>query len=362
MDERFCRRMRPADDVFSRHKGVPARDLPFYPALLLSLRKGASMFHTILTPLDGSAFGEYALPLALGIARRSGAGLRLLHVVPPPASLYSENPLFIEDSRLESYVREHYRSAGLYYLGAVAHRLKGLAAPGAARLVVEGEVRDAIRAQAELGLADLVVMTTHGRGPLGRFWLGSAADELVRTLSMPVLLVRPGEGLPDLEREPNLKRILIALDGSALAEQVLAPAVEIGRLMGAELTLLRVVRPVLLPQYALEGGGVGQIIHSMEKLDAGQKNQCEQAEKYLEAIAAPLRAQGLAVRTRVVVEEQPAVGVLQEAQNADADLIALATHGRRGLSRLFLGSVADKVVRGGRRPVLLVRPKEMQKE
>ena len=68
------------------------------------------------------------------------------------------------------------------------------------------------------------------------------------------------------------------------------------------------------------------------------------------------------VRTQVVVEDQPAVAILQEAQKEDADLIALATHGRRGLSRFFLGSIADKVMRGGRLPVLLVRPKETVKE
>ena len=270
--------------------------------------------------------------------------------------------MFIEDSYLESYVREHHRSAGLTYLNAVARRLKGLAAPGATRLVAEGEVRDVIRAQAECIHADLVVMTTHGRGPLGRFWLGSVADELVRTLPMPVLLVRPREGVPDLEREADVKRILIPLDGSALAEQVLEPAAELGALTDAEFTLVRVVRPVVIGAYALGAGGLGQLAVGMEQLEAEHKRRCEQAENYLEEIAARLRARKLTVRTHVATEEQPAVGILQEAQKADADLIALATHGRRGLSRLFLGSVADKVVRGGRLPVLLLRPKEALKE
>ncbi len=232
------------------------------------------MFRTILTPLDGSTFGEHALPLALGIARRSGAGLRLIHVVPPPATLYSESPLFLDDSYLEFYVREQHRCAGMTYLSAVAKRLKGLAAPGATRLVAEGEVRDVIRAQAECIHADMVVMTTHGRGTVGRFWLGSVADELVRTLPMPVLLVRPREGVPDLEREADIKRILIALDGSALAEQILEPAVEIGRLTGAEFTLLRVVRPIVLPQYALEGGGLGQITVGLEKARTPSRKCC----------------------------------------------------------------------------------------
>ena len=61
---------------------------------------------------------------------------------------------------------------------------------------------------------DLVVMTTHGRGPIARFWLGSIADELVRVLPMPLLLLRPPEMLPDFTVEPPLNNILIPLDSS----------------------------------------------------------------------------------------------------------------------------------------------------
>ena len=320
------------------------------------------MFKTILAPLDGSPFAEHALPLALSVARRTGAALRLLNVQPTPASVYSESPLFIEDSYLESYVREHQRTVGLAYLDGVVKRLKGLPFAGVTRLAAEGDVRDVIRAKAECIHADLVVMTTHGRGPIGRFWLGSAADELVRTLPMPVLIVRPQEGPADLQREATLKHVLIALDGSPFAEQIVEPAVELGVLMGAEFTLLRVVRPVLIGGHALQGGGLGQLAVGLEQLEAEHKRRCERAENYLEEIAARLRARKLTVRTHVETEEQAAVGILHEAQKADADLIALATHGRRGLSRLFLGSVADKVVRGGRLPVLLVRPKAALKE
>jgi nucleotide-binding universal stress UspA family protein len=316
------------------------------------------MFHTILTPLDGSPFAEHALPLTLSIAQRSGAAIRLLNVQPPPASVYSETPLFIDDAYLESHIREHQRALGYAYLEGVAKRFKGQPAVSVTRLAVEGEVRDMIHAQAESMHADLVVMTTHGRGPLGRFWLGSAADELVRTLPMPVLLVRPQEGPADLQREATLKHVLIALDGSPFAEQIVEPAVELGALMGAEFTLVRVVPPVLIGGLALEGGGLGQLAVGLEQLEAEHKRRCEWAENYLEKVAERLRARKLTVRTHVETDDQPAMGILHEAQKADADLIALATHGRRGLSRLFLGSVADKVVRGGRLPVLLVRPKE----
>ncbi len=123
--------------------------------------------------------------------------------------------------------------------------------------------------------------------------------------------------------------------------------------MGAEFTLVRVVRPVTAARIRPGGRRRWPAHPGLEQLEAEQKQQLRAGGELPGDDGGPLRARSLTVRTRVVVEEQPAVGILQEAQKADADLIALATHGRRGLSRLFLGSVADKVVRGGRLPVLL---------
>lgn len=88
-------------------------------------------------------------------------------------------------------------------------------------------------------------MTTHGRGPVSRLLLGSVADRLVREVPIPVLLVRPHEAAPDLASEPVLRHILVALDGSALAEQVLEPVVALGTLMQADYSLLRVYGPLV---------------------------------------------------------------------------------------------------------------------
>jgi nucleotide-binding universal stress UspA family protein len=80
-----------------------------------------------------------------------------------------------------------------------------------------------------------------------------------------------------------------------------------------------------------------------------------EAAAYLDRIAQTLRSSSLAVRTSVVSHDQPAVAILSKARAEGADLIAIETHGREGLSRLLLGSVADKVVRGASIPVLVQR-------
>jgi nucleotide-binding universal stress UspA family protein len=134
---------------------------------------------------------------------------------------------------------------------------------------------------------------------------------------------------------------------------MLEPAVALGRLSDAEYTLLRVIQPVLPVQYHLEGGSLAQMAGAVvEQIDALEAQVRKAAADYLDGVAGRLRRQGLRVGTKVVAESQPAAAILQEA----ADLIALETHGRHGLARLLLGSVADKVIRGAAVPVLVHRP------
>jgi nucleotide-binding universal stress UspA family protein len=310
------------------------------------------MIRSLLVPLDGSQFGEHALPLALAIARRAGATLQLLQVLPPLASIYSEAPLFLEDS-LAVRFRERQREAVRAYLDGVVKRVGSFSPVAVGGIIREGEVAATIEDQVVSTGVDLVVMTTHGRGPLGRLWLGSVADQLVRRVPVPLLLVRPREGSPDLADEPVLRHILLPLDGSALAEEMLGPAVEIGRLMGADFSLLRALPPRLVA-YPTGPAGLGAPSVLLPEADPTGGLRPE-AEEYLEGVAERLRAQGLRVRTRVIPGRPPAAAILQEAVPPAFDLVALETHGRHGLSRLVLGSVADKVVRGAAVPVLVHR-------
>ena len=138
------------------------------------------------------------------------------------------------------------------------------------------------------------------------------------------------------------------------------PAVALGTALGAEFTLLRVVRPLtpIIPSGPpIEGPSLGEMTRTLLiRLEALQAQVRQEAEEYMETVAARLRGRGLSVRIRVAVEDQPATAIVSEEIAPPVDLIALETHGRRGLKRLFLGSVADKVIRGARVPVLVHRP------
>ena len=197
--------------------------------------------------------------------------------------------------------------------------------------------------------ADLVVMTTHGRGPVSRALLGSVADELVRRCPVPVLLVRSDETLPDLHQEPSVTRVLIPLDRSPTSEQILGPAMQLGSVLGASYTFLHVVptgERLTTKAGADQWAGLNR---------SWQEHEAAESLAYLERFAQCFRAPPVEVRTRVVISPHVASAVVEEARAESCDLIALATHGRGGFKRLLLGSVADKVLRCAPCPVLVFR-------
>jgi nucleotide-binding universal stress UspA family protein len=194
---------------------------------------------------------------------------------------------------------------------------------------------------------DLVTMTTHGRGPLARAWLGSVADELMRSVTVPVLLVRPKSGDQTTAKPHCFQNVLIALDGTPRSESILAPALELAKPCGAAITLLRVVE--MMPASGLELAGYGIPLPDAELLETIRTA----AGQYLTTISKPLIKSGLKINTAVVEHPHIATCVLDEAKRRGCDLIAMSTHGYGGLTRLILGSATDKVIRGADAAVLV---------
>jgi nucleotide-binding universal stress UspA family protein len=309
------------------------------------------MIRSILVPLDGSTFGEHALPLAMSMAKRTGSSLNLIHVHSLLDATYAELQVF--DNTLDQELRNKERD----YLHAIQKQVQDrLSVPVTIRNV-DGEIAAVIREQADSLRANWVVMTTHARGPMGRFWLGSVTDELIRSLPIPLIAVHPQDTPPDLTKEARIQHLLIPLDGTPLAEHILEDAVPFAKAMEADLTLLRVVTPVYpvtLPAEPAVFGSVATDI--MERVEKMHTELRKESTEYLTKVSQRLQGEGLKVQTRVAVEEQPGVAIL-EAAKPPIDLIAIETHGRGGLSRLLLGSVADKVIRGSKLPILVHKPK-----
>jgi nucleotide-binding universal stress UspA family protein len=298
----------------------------------------------ILVPLDGSEFAEQALPRAAALAAHHGAELLLVQaldlvsaraaldpmeapLVPPPAAIRKS---------VESYLQHQGRDA------------RGLGAPAVRELVLDGPPVEAIARVVAAEAVDLVVLTTHGRGAVGRMFLGGVAHGLLHRLTVPLLLLRPGAAPHPAS---GFRRVLLPVDQTGFSEQALATAERVTAGMPSELTVLSVVTAWPTTGFEADAGVVAGLY---EELTA---RELREREVYVGQVAAELRARGHAVvRGRIELGGSVAGTILDVAEELDADLIAIATHGARGARGLMLGSVADKVVRAARCAVLVQRP------
>ena len=289
------------------------------------------MYTSIVVPLDGSDFGMCALPVALALAKRSDAKVHLVHVREP--IVFPEGGPKVYDSRDQGI-----RVA----LTAMATRLAREASVEVAAAFLEGPAVPTIqRYLAEHG-QDLLVMMTHGRGGLSRWWLGSIADGLIRHASVPLLLLRQECAWLADASEPLFRRVLVPLDGSSVADQVLDHVMSLGTPDVTVYVLLTVVVPAT--ETTVFAGAPDDV------------QQRETALSYLDAVADELRKGEALVEVLVISHAHAAQAILDTAHEQQVDLIALSTHGRGGMSRVMQGSVADKVVRGATVPVLVYRP------
>lgn len=299
------------------------------------------MFERILVTLDGTPLAEQALVHAVSIARRTDAHVhlvtvrRLIPVTPLGAPLPAAED--VESNYLEG-VAERVRAAGVSSVTP--------------EVFTGGDIVEAVEGHRRKVDASITVMSTHGRGPVRRAWLGSVADRFVRTTAAPVLLVRPeGEepGEVDLAADAGFGRVLVPLDGSAESEEALGPALEVCRLYETGCTLVRVVESLA----NVDAVWVANPFEpTQEQLEAARGL----AEAELGEVCDRLRSEGHGVERTALVASHVADGILECAADTGAGLIVMSTHGRSGLPRLTLGSVADKVIRAADRPVMVVPP------
>lgn len=310
------------------------------------------MSRIIMITLDGSPQAEFALPWAAAIAQQSGAELRIVRVHLPPIAVAAEGFVALYPIAQDDTVR----SAAEEYMRHIDKRVREAfpnltVTPQLIDLADDKDIADTLAQYAVENGVELVVMTTHGRGAFARFWLGSVADEFLRHSGVPTLMVRPpAEGLVDLSVRPKVGHILIPLDGSPLAERVFDPAARLGKALGGKFALLMVFEP----------GPRAEALPGLEPVrlpDGWLPNPAiELAKGYLDRAAHSLRDKGVDVQTKLDIQGT-AVSQIQHFAGSHPDtIIALATHGRGGLTRMLMGSVADKIIRGSTGPVLVYRP------
>lgn len=285
----------------------------------------------LLVTLDQSRFSEFALARAASLVR-AGDRVTLATVV----DTLPDYPEYAEPLR-KGVAAYHDEVRKLYFGPDVDVRSEVIRGRPDTELIT-------LLRQIEY---DLVVAATHGRGPFNRLWLGSVAHALVRQAHIPVLLVRPDEETePVAGVDARIRSVSVPLDGSRSAEAALQALPLIRLPEDGSVHLVRVVVPpdVLPPAYVPVPRSDDDLLEQHRKA----------AKDYLCRTAKGLSEKGYDVDVEVPFSSSIATAIVDTAQRAGCDAIAITTHGRGGLARALLGSVSDKVMRASTLPVLMV--------
>ncbi len=304
------------------------------------------MFKRLLVPLDRSPLAEQALGQAAAIARSSHAAVDVILVHEPLAFAgFADVPWNADQWGDEEN-----------YIATIAEEVLSGAVVPISYAIQRGAPAETISHRAIDIDADLIVMTSHGRTGLSRAWMGSIADGVIRRSSVPVLLLRPIEGKSRYEAAHHLfKKILVPLDGSVWASDILSAAIALAESGDGRLVVLRVVQPVPL---VIADGNMPFAYPPPIADEIATKRLVAEAKEQVVSLARRSRQNGTEIEPHVVVAAHVAQAILDFVRAHDIDAIAMSTHGR-GASRLLIGSVADKVLRGSDIPLLLRRPPEI---
>ena len=297
------------------------------------------MFKRLLVPLDGSRLAESVLPAAVMLAHKLGASVTLVHIIEKdaPHEVHGERHLttFAEaEPYLERIAREVFP--------------EGVAVDWHVHTAEVEDITQGIVEHIEELHPDLIVMCTHGSGGLRDVLFGSIAQQVVASSTIPVLLIQPGE-----EEQPpqvfDCTRMLVPLDGATAHEHGLAAAIELARACSSRVYLLLVVPTA----DTLSGppAATGRMLPSATR--AVLEMACESGEDYLTAVAEQRSAQGLAVEVTLRRGDE-AESIVRTAQELEAGVIVLGTHGKKGIDAFWAGSIAPRIVTLSALPLLLV--------
>ncbi len=279
------------------------------------------MLKKILVPLDGSELGELVLPYVEEMGRRLDSEIVLLHFCLPDLEQFChEHQIYLQ--HISQIVKRHTKST-----------VKTVALAGRAnRIIVDYALNEDV---------GLIVGLSRSESDTSKWTIGSTADKVIRETSKPVLI---------------LNKVLIPLDGSRASEAIL-PYVRnfmygISKDEETEVTLLR----VLSPSHHVP---VGEAVVIVPYTDVELSQLKEQAESYLVEIGKELEQDGIIVHCDAVTRSNSTADqILDVAKKSKINLIAMSTHGRTGISRLFLGTTTDRVLHSINIPILLIKPTE----
>lgn len=315
------------------------------------------MYQRILVPLDGSPLAEQVLAWVGILAKGMQSQVELLRVIEPPPQDLPDSAHGIYPHRVLASIASHAQD---YLEGlAIPLRQDGLSVSS---IVREGSPAPSIASEGAKEPETLIAMTTHGRSGISRWLLGSVTDKVLHATTNPLLMVRAY----DQENPPeavNLQTIIVPLDGSSLAEQALPHAASLAKALKLRVLLVRVTPSLseyqrYLEDYPLDSSST--IYSGM--YEEFSREQDALAMQYLHQVQEKLNNQGVSSVGERLLKGHAADAIVGLARETPHSLVAMTSHGRSGVGRWLLGSVADRVVHHSRDLVLVIRAAEETSE
>jgi nucleotide-binding universal stress UspA family protein len=300
----------------------------------------------VLAPVDGSTRALRAVPWAAKLAGPSGTVV-LLRVVPPQPAYAETIFSLVGDEDAVQGIQNAWTQVARTDLEEAAALLSG-SHVAVEQMVAEGEPDEEIVAAAARRGVEMIAMASHGRGAVGRVIFGSVADRVARTAPVPILILRvPDE---DADHGVVVSRIVVPLDGSQIAERALPVAGQLSRQLAAPVHVVRAVDPASTLPMASGVFGAAPAL-SADVTDQIWKEAESEARSTVTAAVSRLQAEGIDA-SGAILNGSPFFAISEATQAGD--LLVLTSHGRGGVRRWLLGSVAEKLVREADAPVLLV--------
>jgi nucleotide-binding universal stress UspA family protein len=302
------------------------------------------MFDPILVPLDGSQLAECVLPHVVAIARTFDTEITLLRMLEKKqagtsAQLFDLLNWQINKTRAALYLEKtkvHFQESGLRVRTSV---IEGLEAEGITEFAQNQGMK-------------LIILSSHGRNGLTQWGISNVTQKIILSAPTSLLIVRahqPGTYPGELAETPVYQRILVPLDGSQRAENVLPIVTQLAHFHQSQIHLVQVVQT---PEMARQMPPAREDIDLSNRLVA--RNQ-EEAGRYLEQVKLRSYLEGIPVQTHLMTSDNAAVALHQLAEQEQIDLVTLSAHGYSGLHQWPYGSMVNNFILYGKVSLLIVQ-------
>ena len=302
------------------------------------------MFKTILVPLDGSQLADCVLPHVVAIARPFDSEITLLRMLEKTQAGTSAQLFDLVNWQIN-------KTRATLYLEKIKARFQR-EKTRIQTTVIEGLVADGITEYAHSHGIKLIVLSSHGRNGLTRWGISSITQKIIMSAQTSLLIVRAhqdGIHSDELSERPLYRRILVPLDGSQRAENVLPIVTQLAQFHRSQIHLVQIIQT---PEMARQMPPTREDVDLSNRIVS--RNQ-EEAGRYLEQLKSRSFLEGLTIQTHLITSDNTAVALHQLVEQENIDMVALSAHGYSGIHQWPYGSMVNNFVQYGKVPLLVVQ-------